>query len=139
MSVARGSVIGVRADDPSTAQGDGVIRSRAAAEAYVASVCFKHGPPSLVGVEIEWMFHHPDRPGEPVDPDTLRAALGAHTPPALEPSSLGQRLPAGGVVTVEPGVYLPGRGGVSIEDSGVIRADGYDVLTMTSKDLTVLA
>lgn len=41
-------------------------------------------------------------------------------------------------VTVEPGVYLPGRGGVRIEDSGVIRPDGYHVLTTTSKDLRVL-
>ncbi len=42
-------------------------------------------------------------------------------------------------VTVEPGVYLPGRGGVRIEDSGVIRADGYHVLTQTSKEFRVLA
>lgn len=41
-------------------------------------------------------------------------------------------------VTVEPGVYLPARGGVRIEDSGVIRPDGYHVLTTTSKDLRVL-
>ena len=41
-------------------------------------------------------------------------------------------------VTVEPGVYLPGRGGVRIEDSGVVRPDGYHVLTQTSKDLCVL-
>ncbi len=41
-------------------------------------------------------------------------------------------------VTVEPGVYLPGRGGVRIEDSGVVRPDGYHVLTRTSKDLGVL-
>jgi Xaa-Pro aminopeptidase len=41
-------------------------------------------------------------------------------------------------VTVEPGVYLPGRGGVRIEDSGVIRPDGYHVLTQTSKELGVL-
>ncbi|WP_245773602.1 ergothioneine biosynthesis glutamate--cysteine ligase EgtA [Pseudonocardia ammonioxydans] len=93
----------MRADDPSTAQGDGVLRSRAAAEAYVASVCFKHGPPSLVGVELEWILHYPDRPGEAVAPDTLRAALGAHTPPALDPASHGRALPAGGAVTVEPG------------------------------------
>lgn len=42
-------------------------------------------------------------------------------------------------VTVEPGVYLPGRGGVRIEDSGVIRVGGYQVLTQTSKELRVLA
>jgi len=41
-------------------------------------------------------------------------------------------------VTVEPGVYLPGRGGVRIEDSGVVRPDGYHVLTRTSKDLVAL-
>ncbi len=41
-------------------------------------------------------------------------------------------------VTVEPGVYLPGRGGVRIEDSGVIRPEGYHVLTLTSKDLREL-
>jgi Xaa-Pro dipeptidase len=41
-------------------------------------------------------------------------------------------------VTVEPGVYLPGRGGVRIEDTGVIGPDGYQVLTMTSKELLVL-
>lgn len=41
-------------------------------------------------------------------------------------------------VTVEPGVYLPGRGGVRIEDSGVIHPDGYRVLTNTSKELLEL-
>jgi len=41
-------------------------------------------------------------------------------------------------VTVEPGVYLPGQGGVRIEDSGAIRPDGYHVLTLTSRELCVL-
>ena len=41
-------------------------------------------------------------------------------------------------VTVEPGIYLPDRGGVRIEDSGVVRPDGYHVLTMTTKELLVL-
>lgn len=91
------------AHEDSAGRNDGVLRSRAAAEAYVASVCFKHGPPSLVGVEIEWMLHHPGRPDDPIELGTLRAALGAHTPPALDPAALGRRLPAGGAVTVEPG------------------------------------
>jgi Xaa-Pro aminopeptidase len=44
-------------------------------------------------------------------------------------------------VTVEPGVYLPGRGGVRIEDTLVVRdvADGGpELLTMTTKELLVL-
>jgi Xaa-Pro aminopeptidase len=41
-------------------------------------------------------------------------------------------------VTVEPGVYLPGRGGVRIEDVLVVRADGPGLLTTTTRELLVL-
>ncbi|HVF05909.1 MAG TPA: aminopeptidase P family protein [Frankiaceae bacterium] len=41
-------------------------------------------------------------------------------------------------VTVEPGVYLAGRGGVRIEDTLVVRADGPELLTTTTKELIVL-
>ena len=41
-------------------------------------------------------------------------------------------------VTVEPGVYLEGRGGVRIEDTLVVRAAGTELLTETTKDLLVL-
>lgn len=83
--------------------GPGVLRSRAEAEAYVASVCFKHGPPRLVGVELEWMLYRPEAPDAPVELDTLRAALGPHAPVSLDPSSPALPLPGGCDVTVEPG------------------------------------
>jgi Xaa-Pro aminopeptidase len=47
-------------------------------------------------------------------------------------------LDAGMPVTVEPGVYLPGRGGVRIEDTLVVRDGGPELLTTTTKELLVL-
>lgn len=39
------------------------------------------------------------------------------------------------VITVEPGVYLPDRGGVRIEDTGLVTASGYEVFTKFTYDL----
>ncbi|TWS17958.1 aminopeptidase P family protein [Tsukamurella asaccharolytica] len=60
-----------------------------------------------------------------------------HEAPALGKLGSGT-LSDGAVVTVEPGVYLPGRGGVRIEDTLVVRADGPELLTRTTKDLIAL-
>jgi Xaa-Pro aminopeptidase len=43
-------------------------------------------------------------------------------------------LKPGMVITIEPGVYFPGKWGVRIEDMVAVTADGCDVLTPTSKD-----
>lgn len=47
-------------------------------------------------------------------------------------------LAANMVITVEPGIYLPGIGGVRIEDSVIVLPDGYELLTKVSKDLVIL-
>jgi Xaa-Pro aminopeptidase len=47
-------------------------------------------------------------------------------------------LVAGNIVTVEPGVYLPGKFGVRIEDLVAVTDQGCDVLTSISKELTVV-
>ncbi len=47
-------------------------------------------------------------------------------------------LEAGNVMTVEPGVYLPGVGGCRIEDSVIITRDGYENLITAPKHLIVL-
>ena len=86
-----------------TASGAEQLRSRADAEAYVASVCFKHGPPRLLGVELEWLVHPTAAPAAPVDAALLRSALGPYAPVTLDPRSPARALPGGSTVTVEPG------------------------------------
>ncbi|MBW7454673.1 M24 family metallopeptidase, partial [Paenibacillus sepulcri] len=47
-------------------------------------------------------------------------------------------LQPGMTVTVEPGIYLPGFGGVRIEDDIVITETGNSLLTSSPKELTIL-
>jgi Xaa-Pro dipeptidase len=49
-----------------------------------------------------------------------------------------QILRAGNVVSAEPGIYLPGVGGIRIEDTCLITRDGVEVLTDFDRGLTVI-
>ncbi len=60
--------------------------------------------------------------------------LQIHEAPFLRPN-LDVRLEAGMVVTCEPGIYLPGWGGVRIEDDILITPDGPEVLTLCPREL----
>jgi Xaa-Pro aminopeptidase len=60
--------------------------------------------------------------------------LDIHEAPSVAATST-DTLKAGHVVTVEPGVYLPGLGGVRIEDTVVVTEDGCRPLNSTPKDL----
>jgi glutamate--cysteine ligase len=85
-------------EQPSTA-----LRNREQAEGYVAMVCFKHGPPRLHGVELEWTVHHRGDPSRPLDPSQLSLALGPHAPRTINPHQVQLPLPAGALISVEPG------------------------------------
>jgi Xaa-Pro aminopeptidase len=64
--------------------------------------------------------------------------LQVHEYPALTTRNLDELLP-GMVITIEPGIYLPGIGGVRIEDTIVVTADGYECLTSIPKQFRMLA
>ena len=45
-------------------------------------------------------------------------------------------MPAGAVVSAEPGIYLPGRFGVRVEDLVAVPEDGCETLNRAPRDLT---
>lgn len=63
--------------------------------------------------------------------------LEIHEAPTLSQRGDG-RIQAGMAVTVEPGVYLPDRGGVRIEDTLVVRSGTPELLTLTTKELVAV-
>jgi Xaa-Pro aminopeptidase len=120
--VAAAQRAGVAAAVPGTDVADLDAASRDLIEAAGYGGCFQHGLGHGVGLEV-------------------------HEAPIIgygRTGTLMDRVP----VTVEPGVYLPGRGGVRIEDTLVVRAGTGDaetgaagsaeILTMTTKELLVL-
>ena len=63
--------------------------------------------------------------------------IEVHEAPRLSRRS-EEQLEAGDVVTVEPGVYLPGRFGVRIEDLVMVTDDGYRNLSGVARDLRIV-
>ncbi|MBD1543860.1 ergothioneine biosynthesis glutamate--cysteine ligase EgtA [Arthrobacter sp. IA7] len=94
--------------------------SESDAEVYVASVCFKTGPPGAAGVEVERLVHDAADPQTPVTVARVREAMAA---------SAGA-LPGGGMITFEPGGQL--------EVSSACAPDLPALVAATRKDLAAV-
>lgn len=63
--------------------------------------------------------------------------IDIHEDPCLAPRN-DQPLTEGNVVTVEPGIYLPGAFGMRLEDFGVITQNGFEVFTKSTHEMVIL-
>ena len=63
--------------------------------------------------------------------------LEVHEPPDMSPVNTNPLVP-GNVFTIEPGIYLPGRGGVRIEDNLVVTEDGGRTMSSFPRELITL-
>ena len=109
--VAESQRIGVDRVEPGVATGDVDLACREVIAASGWGERFEHGTGHGVGLDI-------------------------HESPSVGPGSTAILVP-GTVVTVEPGVYLPGTGGVRIEDTLVVTEDGSRSLTQFPKEVAV--
>ena len=111
-AVAEAQLAAIDAVRPGVTAGDVDRKARRVLESHGLGKAFVHSTGHGLGLEI----HEPPR-------------IGRKDPTKLE---------AGMAITIEPGAYIEGYGGIRIEDTVVVTQAGCEVLTPTSKEFTLL-
>ena len=110
----------IRAVKPGVRAGDIDVAARETLARHKLAEAFGHSTGHGLGIEI----HETPRIGP------RRQASGT------EPAPLDEVIVPGMVFTIEPGAYLPGWGGVRIEDDVLVTSDGVEMLTNVQTSLT---
>ncbi|MDR3765180.1 MAG: Xaa-Pro peptidase family protein [Acidobacteriota bacterium] len=108
-AVLEAQLAGISAVAPGTTAGEVDLAARKVLQKAKLGRYYTHSTGHGVGLEIH---------------EAPRVGTGSQT--VLEP---------GMVITIEPGAYVPGKGGVRIEDMVLVTATGYEVLTPVGKTL----
>jgi Xaa-Pro aminopeptidase len=122
-AVAEAQLAGVGAVRPGAPVTDVDEAARGVLERHGLGAAFSHATGHGLGLEI----HEEPRVGP------LRADV-----PGVPPAGTDLVLEPGVVITVEPGVYVPGVGGVRIEDDVLVTQDGVEWLTHVPRELRVV-
>jgi Xaa-Pro aminopeptidase len=121
---AQAAAVGAVGPGVATAAVDAAARDSLTADGYGAA--FGHGTGHGLGLEV----HEAPRVARAHPASLARVYPPGHLPEATT-------LQTGMVVTIEPGAYVPGFGGVRIEDDVLVTAEGCEVLTTVGRDLLV--
>jgi glutamate--cysteine ligase len=99
---------------------DEPIVSLASALGYVASICFKIGPPRLLGLELEWLMADHRSPTTPLSLPRLADALGSLAPPGLlDQDQMGTDPVSADPMSADP-MSLPHHSAVTVEPGGQV-------------------
>lgn len=128
-AIVEAHAAGVAASVPGATARDIDRAARGMLERLGLGDAFGHGTGHGLGVEVHeepWLRKTPP-PGAPIE-----------TPAAGAPDASEVVIEPGMVFTIEPGAYLPGWGGVRLEDDVLVTGAGPELLTQVPRELAIL-